>query len=145
MQVIPRINLSNSVWFQALFGICANLLIFAGPEAINAIFSIGAIAQYVAFVLPIAIRVIFVRDNFRPGPWHLGKWSRPVGFIGFAWVALILPILCFPSVKGADLTPSSMNWTCLVYGGPMLLALCWYAIDARKWFKGPKVYCFKCR
>ena len=32
-----------------------------------------------------------------------------------------------------------MNWTCLVYGAPMLFALLWFAIDARKWFKGPRV------
>lgn len=32
-----------------------------------------------------------------------------------------------------------MNWTCLVYGGPMLFVLIWWAVDAHKWFKGPKV------
>jgi amino acid transporter len=99
----------------------------------------GAIAQYIAFITPVAIRVIFVRDNFRPGPWNLGRFSRPCGFIALAWVCLIVPVLCFPSVKGADLSPAYMNWTCLVYGGPMFIALSWYAIDARKWFKGPKV------
>lgn len=32
-----------------------------------------------------------------------------------------------------------MNWTAVVYGGPMTMALIWYAVDAHKWFKGPKV------
>jgi hypothetical protein len=32
-----------------------------------------------------------------------------------------------------------MNWTCLVYGAPMLGAMIWWFVDARKWFKGPKV------
>ena len=32
-----------------------------------------------------------------------------------------------------------MNWTCLVYGGPMLFAIIWWVVDAHKWFKGPKV------
>jgi hypothetical protein len=32
-----------------------------------------------------------------------------------------------------------MNWTCLVYGGPMFLVMAWWFISARKWFKGPKV------
>ena len=32
-----------------------------------------------------------------------------------------------------------MNWTCLVYGGPMLGILIWWAVSARHWFKGPKV------
>ena len=32
-----------------------------------------------------------------------------------------------------------MNWTCLVYGGPMTGAMLWWFISARKWFKGPRV------
>jgi amino acid transporter len=127
----------TQVWFDCLIGCLLNLLVFGGPVAIGAIFSIGAIAQYIAFILPVAIRVIFVRDNFRPGPWNLGKFSRPCGFIALGWVILIVPVLCFPAI--AVPAPSLMNWTCLVYGGPMLMALIWYAVDARKWFKGPKV------
>ena len=38
-----------------------------------------------------------------------------------------------------SLSVTSMNWTCLVYGGPMLGVLIWWVVDARKWFKGPKV------
>lgn len=51
----------------------------------------------------------------------------------------MVPVLCFPSVNGPALTDLTMNYTCLLYGGVMTLALSWYAIDARKWFKGPKV------
>ena len=32
-----------------------------------------------------------------------------------------------------------MNWTCLVYGTPMLGVLIWWVVSAKKWFKGPKV------
>lgn len=32
-----------------------------------------------------------------------------------------------------------MNYTCLIYFGVMGLALLWYAVSARKWYKGPKV------
>ena len=34
---------------------------------------------------------------------------------------------------------SGMNWTCLVYGGPMLFVIIYWFVDAHKWFKGPKV------
>ena len=51
----------------------------------------------------------------------------------------MVPILCFPALMGADLNEEEMNWTCLVYGAPMLGSLIWFAVDARKWFKGPKV------
>jgi hypothetical protein len=45
----------------------------------------------------------------------------------------------FPAVKGSDLNDLTMNYTCLTYGEVMSLALLWYAVNARKWFKGPKI------
>lgn len=51
----------------------------------------------------------------------------------------MIPVLCFPAVKGGDLNRLNMNYSCLIYGGSMSLALIWYAVDARKWFKGPKI------
>lgn len=32
-----------------------------------------------------------------------------------------------------------MNWTCVVWGVPMLMVTLWWFISAHKWFKGPKV------
>jgi hypothetical protein len=40
---------------------------FASPVAIGAVFSIGAIAQYTAFIIPIALKLLVVGDKFRPG------------------------------------------------------------------------------
>ena len=125
------------MWLDCSVGILLNLLVFTGPAGIGAIFSIAVIAQYIAFIIPVAIRVIFVRHNFRPGPWNLGKFSRPCGVIAIAWVILIIPIMCFPTVTRPNAV--SMNWTCLVYGGTMAIILVWFRVDARKWFKGPKV------
>ncbi|KAL2062927.1 hypothetical protein VTL71DRAFT_5999 [Oculimacula yallundae] len=129
----------NAVWFVVAIGCVLGTLMFASPVAIGAVFSIGAIAQYIAFIIPIGLKVFVVGDKFRPGPWHLGRYSKPIGAVACCWVALIIPVLCFPSVRGHDLTRLTMNYTCLIYGGTMSLALLWYAIDARKWFKGPRI------
>ncbi|KAF7915379.1 hypothetical protein EAE99_010152 [Botrytis elliptica] len=128
-----------AVWFVLTLGALLGLLMFASPVAIGAVFSMGAIAQYIAFVFPIALKVFSAKGKFRPGPWNLGRFSTPIGVVAVGWVSLIIPILCFPSVTGADLNDLNMNYTCLIYGGTMTLAMCWYAISARKWFKGPKI------
>ena len=73
------------------------------------------------------------------GPWHLGSWSCPINAVACAWWLLILPALCFPTVRGANLTPLTMNWTCLIYGGAMSLAMAYYVVSARRWFKGPRI------
>ncbi|KAG9204078.1 hypothetical protein G6514_001715 [Epicoccum nigrum] len=129
----------NAVWLNCAVGILCLLLIFGGELAIGALFSIGAIAAFVAFTIPIFIRVFFVGQRFRPGPWNLGRYSIPTGAVASAFVALMVPILCFPSVTGADLSVDVMNWTCVVYGGPMVLVCIWWFVSAHKWFKGPKV------
>lgn len=129
----------NAVWFVLTVGALLGLLMFASPVAIGAVFSIGAIAQYMAFIFPVALKLFVVGDKFRPGPWNLGRFSKPIGAVAVAYVALIIPVLCFPAVKGHDLNDLNMNYTCLIYGGTMSLALLWYAVDARKWFKGPKI------
>lgn len=129
----------NAVILNAVLGILMCLLILAGSVAIGALFSIGAIAQFVAFAIPISIRVFFVGNRFRRGPWHLGPLGPYIGGAGVLFVALMVPVLCLPSVTGADLTPDLMNWTCLVWGAPMLAVSVWWVVDARKWFVGPKV------
>ncbi|KAF2204166.1 amino acid transporter [Delitschia confertaspora ATCC 74209] len=129
----------NAVWFNCVIGILLLFLIFGGDLAIGALFSIGAIAAFIAFTTPIFIRVFFVGNRFRAGPWNLGRASIPIGVVASTFVALMVPILCLPSVTGKDLTSDLMNWTCLVYGAPMLGAIIWWFVSARKWFKGPKV------
>lgn len=108
----------NAVWFNTTVGICLVCLIFAGPVAIGAIFSVGAIAAYVAFTIPIFIKTFFVGNRFRRGPWHLGPFSKPIGVLASSFVLVMVPILCFPAGRGSDVTADLMNWTAVVYGGP---------------------------
>ena len=105
---IKRVNQTtqtpvNAVWFNTSIGILMTLLIFGGPLAVGALFSIGAIAAFVAFTIPISIRVFFVGDRFRPGPWNLGKYSMYIGGAACAFVALMVPILMLPSSVGSNL------------------------------------------
>jgi amino acid transporter len=93
----------NAVWFNCTVGILLCLLIFAGETAILAIFSVGAIACFVAFTIPISLRVFFVGNRFRRGPWHLGIFGKPIGAAAVAFVILMVPILCLPAMTGSDL------------------------------------------
>lgn len=93
----------NAVWFNAFIGILFLLLIFGGPVAINAIFSIGAIAAMVGFAIPIAMRVGMRDSSFERGPWHLGRLSKIVGGFGVGFVILMVPIMCLPARTGSRL------------------------------------------
>jgi amino acid transporter len=58
----------NTVWFVAIISIILGMLSFAGPQAINAIFSLSVTALYIAYSIPIIARFVFTND-FKPGPF----------------------------------------------------------------------------
>ncbi|KZV85289.1 amino acid permease [Exidia glandulosa HHB12029] len=143
-RLVSRVNRHTSTPVNAcIFNFIANTahlcLIFAGPIAVGAIFSAGAVGAYFAFIMPVFLRCFFAGDRWRPGPWNLGRWGKPVGYYACAYVSLMLPILCFPAVRGADLTAQTMNWTIVVWGGPLSIAAVYFALVARKTYKGPQL------
>ena len=70
----------NTVWFCAAGSIALGALVFAGTQAINAVFALSVSAQYVAYAIPIAARWIWRKENgWTPGTFSLGAWvSAPV-------------------------------------------------------------------
>ncbi|KAK6463295.1 GABA/polyamine transporter [Scheffersomyces coipomensis] len=128
-----------AVWINLFLGQLLLLLMFAGDgTAIGAIFSVGGIAGFVSFTMPTLLKITYARNTFKPGPWNLGRYSTPIGFVSCAFVLVMIPILCFPDVRGADLNASQMNWTAVVFFGPLLLSTIWFVVDAHKWYIGPK-------
>ncbi|VUG18204.1 GPT1 [Brettanomyces bruxellensis] len=127
----------NAVWANWFIGILLLLLMF-GNVAIDAIFSVGSIAPFVSFSIPTLLRITYARKFFKPGPWNLGKFTYISGFIGCAFVFLMIPISAFPQYRGSDNTLDLMNWTCVVYYGSMMLVIAWYFIYAHKVYKGPR-------
>ena len=67
----------NCVWASVFAGFLLGLLAFAGPTAINAIFSLGVIGQYLAFSIPIACRFLG-GVPWRAGPFNFGRLVRPL-------------------------------------------------------------------
>lgn len=128
----------NAVWINVFLGQLLLLLMFAGDTAIGAIFSVGGIASFISFTMPTFLKITYSNKTFQPGPWNLGRWSRPIGFVSCAFVAVMVPFLCFPDVAGKDLTPDLMNWTVVVFFGPMLIFIVWFVVDAHKWYIGPR-------
>lgn len=129
----------NACIFNFIVNTAMLCLIFAGPIAIGAIFSVAAVGAYFAFTMPIVLRCFCAGDRWRPGPWNLGRWGKPIGMYACAYVALMLPLLCFPAARGANLSAENMNWAVVVWGGPLMLAAIFFGLHARKTYKGPQI------
>lgn len=95
----------HAIWFNALIATLLSLLILGGDVAVSAVFLIGALASFIAFVIPIGLRVwCLPAGRFRRGRWHLGRMSRPIGTIGVLFVMVMTPIMFLPAKRGNDLT-----------------------------------------
>jgi len=100
-----------------------------------AVTSIAVIGLYIAYALPIFLRLF--STDFKPGPWHLGAWSRPIGWIAVIWTIIISVLFMWPT--SIPITPAGFNYTPVVVLGMLLIVTVWWLVSARTWFKGPVV------
>jgi amino acid transporter len=124
----------NAIIFAAV-----GAFLLAVPTVINfvayvAITSIATIGLYISYALPILLRML--AKNFQPGPWHLGKWSRPAGIIAILWVIFISVLFMLPTAN--PLTLVTFNYTPVVVLGTLIALVIWWFVSVRHWFKGPQ-------
>jgi hypothetical protein len=127
---------TNSIWLAAVGAFILGLPYLWSPVAYAAVTSIAVIGLYVAYVAPVTLRLL-AGDKFQPGPWTLGRWSKPVGIIATLWVIVIFFLFMLP--QALPITSSTFNYTPLVFLVVLGGAGIWYAVSAKNWFKGPKV------
>ncbi|KAG2154404.1 amino acid/polyamine transporter I [Suillus bovinus] len=127
----------NTVWFDTICALAIGLLSFISEEAIDAVFTICVTSSYIAYIIPITVRFAF-KNDFKPGPFHLGKLSFPVSVIAVTWMIFVILVFFFPATPQTTL--QQMNYTVVVLGGFMFLAIFWYycpVYGGVHWFNGP--------
>ncbi|MFB9234353.1 amino acid permease [Plantactinospora siamensis] len=112
------------------------------PVAFYAVVSVAVIGLYLAFLIPIALR-LRMGDRFEPGPWTLGRLSRPLGWIAVIEIVIIsiyfiLPIVPAGVPGNADFSWSAVNYAPIAVGGMVLAVGLWWFASARNWFTGPR-------
>ncbi len=150
-QLWSRVN-SKGVPVAAVLGSCllAGILTLpalsgnkAGvPVAFFAVVSIGVIALYLAYVMPVYLRWR-KGDDFKPGVWTLGskyKWLNP---IAVAWVIITSIYFCLPFYGPAavwwddQFDWNAANFTPLVLGGLLLAITIAGLLGMNKKYTGP--------
>ncbi|KAJ8594353.1 amino acid transporter [Rhizopogon salebrosus TDB-379] len=129
----------NTVWFDAIVALVIGLLAFASTQAIEAVFTIAITASYISYITPISARFLF-KNDFKPGPFNLGKLVSlfPVAATAVLWMLFMIVIFLFPATP--QITAQEMNYTVVVLGGFMSIAVGWYYFPVYggvHWFNGP--------
>ncbi|CDZ98333.1 amino acid transporter [Phaffia rhodozyma] len=131
----------RTVWLVVILAMPLGLLGFANDAAINAIFSLAIIGPYCAYAIPIACRVFAKEGAFIPGPWFLGRFSKPIAVIALIWMIFACIIFCFPADTNTD--AASMNYAIVVAAAVWTFAIAyWYLpkIGGKTFFKGPQTH-----
>jgi amino acid transporter len=112
-----------------------------GAVAYAAVTSIATIGLYIAYAIPIYLR-LRLADSWEPGEWNLGRHYRWIGWTAVVWVAFIAILFMAPlSPAGipwnSDFTWLSVNYAPIAVLGTLALVGGWWLLSANKWFKGP--------
>jgi amino acid transporter len=127
---------TNAIWLAAAGAFILGLPYLWNATAYAAVTSIAVIGLYIAYVLPTFLR-LRAGERFVRGPWHLGRWSRPIGIVAVTWVGIITILFMLPTVS--PITGSSFNYTPVAVLVVLGFAGIWWVLSAKNWFTGPKV------
>ena len=113
----------------------------AGYIAYAAVTSIATIGLYIAYAIPIFLR-LREGDAWEPGEWTLGRWYKPIGTIACLWVLFISVLFIMPTLPQGIPFKHGFTWLDVNYApiavvGTLLLVGGWWVLSANKWFKGP--------
>jgi amino acid permease (GABA permease) len=127
---------TNAIWLAAGGALVLGLPYLWNSTAYAAVTSIAVIGLYVAYVLPTFLR-LRLGSRFVRGPWHLGRWSAPIGIIAVVWVIFITILFMLPTAS--PITWKTFNYTVFAVVAVLGFAAIYWLVSARKWFTGPKV------
>ena len=66
--------------------------------------AVAVIGLYIAFVLPIILR-LRAGDSFERGAWHLGKHYKWIDSLAILWIVFICIVFMLPTFQGGDPVP----------------------------------------
>jgi amino acid permease (GABA permease) len=127
---------TNAIWLAAGGALILGLPYLWNNTAYAAVTSIAVIGLYVAYVLPTFLR-LRLGSRFVRGPWHLGRWSAPIGIVAVIWVIFITVLFMLPTAS--PVTWKSFNYTVIAVVAVVGFAGIYWAVSAKNWFTGPRV------
>jgi amino acid transporter len=112
------------------------------PTAFYAVVSVAVIGLYVAFAIPIWLR-LRAGDRFRPGSWTLGRHYRWMCAVAVVEIVIVSVYFVLPTTPAGTPGNEAFEWKFVNYapillGGSLLALWIGWHLSAKKWFTGPR-------
>lgn len=125
-----------AVWLAVAVAAVLAMPALYSTVAYGAVTAINVIGITPAYAIPVYLR-LRAGQHFKPGPWHLGRWSTVVGWIAVAWVALVTVLFCLPQTKPAHglVSVTSFNYAPIALVTVLVLAAAWWRVAGRRTYE----------
>jgi amino acid transporter len=135
---------ARCIWVAAIIAFIPALAQFWVPPIYSIVVSISVIGLYVSYVIPVLLALVYP-NRWKPGPWSLGRWWKPVAVVAIVWVAIISVILMLPEYSvPADFKGNVIDWlnTTGAWAGPavaifLIVGGLYYLLYGRHHYTGP--------
>ncbi|MGW8762546.1 amino acid permease [Streptomyces sp. NPDC055815] len=125
-----------AVWLAVVVAALLAVPSLYSATAYGAVTAINVIGITPAYAIPIYLR-LRAGNRFVPGPWSLGRWSRPIGWTAVVWVALVTVLFCLPQKSPVNV--DTMNYAVIALAVVLVLASVWWYV-ARRSYGTPTTY-----
>ncbi|MFI9240629.1 amino acid permease [Streptomyces sp. NPDC053079] len=129
-----------AVWLAvAAAGVLALPSLYS-TTAYGAVTAVNVIGITPAYAIPVYLRLRH-RDRFHRGPWHLGRWSGPVGWAAVVWVGAVTVLFCLPQSRPAHglVSVDTFNYAPVALLAVLGLAGLWWRVAGRHSYATPGV------
>jgi amino acid transporter len=127
----------KSVWFAAVGAFLLGVPSLWNTVAFQAIVSVNVIGLFGSYGVPIFLR-LRRGVEFVPGPWTLGRWSRPVTLVAVVWIALSSVLFLLP--QQSPINHKTFNYAPVALAVVLSIATVWWFVTARRTYRGPISY-----
>jgi choline transport protein len=114
-----------------------SLINIGSTVAFNAIGSLAVSAILGTYIISFTVLIL---RRLRGGPlpsrrWTLGRYGIFINIGAVLFLLVVWVFVFFPTQT--PVTPSTMNWNVVMFGGTMIFAIVYYAIVGRKTYTPP--------
>ncbi len=138
-KIWSRVNKSGNVPYAIALCLvvqCLLCLIDLGSSvAFNSFVSTAVNAFAASYMLPVLLSVLEKRSSIASAPFTRHTVGWVCNIVVLIWVPLALVIFSMP--VALPVTPESMNYASVVFGGFITIAAVWYLVYARRVYEGP--------